>query len=825
MRQGVRRIASAAAVAALSTGTIFAFGAGTANAATNIGDGVLDPSLTEVNILNFNDFHGRIDENNGGATGLAFADNVKTSMAKYDPAKTLLLSDGDNIGASPFTSMSDADNPTLAYLNALGVEASAVGNHEFDKGVDDLTGRVSTAAAFPYLAANVYAKGTTTPILDEYVVIEKNGLKIGVIGAVTQETPALTGPNATGTVDFVDPVDAVNRVADQLTDGNEANGEADVLIAEYHEGAGAGTPEGATIEQEVAHGGAFAKIVTQTSAAVSAIFTGHTHKEYAWDGPVPGEPGQTRPILQAASYATFLGHVQLGFDANKKLVQYKVENLPTSTVDQSKPEGQQTMADWKAKYPAIWQIIDAAIQKAAIIGKEHLGNVTADITTAYAAGKRDDRASESTLSNLIAQSMVDVLNDPGRSGADIGLMNPGGVRAELLFNDGADNTGDITYAEAAAVVPFANTLQTIELTGAQLKTVLEQQWQTNEDGTIPSRPYLQLGLSDNLTYTYDPAATQGAHITSVSLDGAPLDLTATYTVVGSSFLIGGGDNFREVAAGQNMKDSGLIDTESFATWIKDKGTLSPSFNRHAVVTNGQPDAVTIGEQTSFAASGLDLTSLGSPSNTELTAYVGDTAVGMFSVSEGAATIAFTTPDGIATGPATLKLVATPSNTTVTFPVTVNAATPITPPTTEPPTTQPPTTEPPAPQPTVTVDHAKIAPGSKITVKAVNFSAAVGSMAQVELHSDPVTIGQMSVGSGGSATGVFTIPAATTRGAHSIVVTAGGVTASVQITVTASGGKGGTLASTGADVAPKLEVAAIMLVLGGGLTLAGRRRNG
>src|SRR5699024_4204146 len=126
--------------------------------------------------------------------------------------------------------------------------------------------------------------------------------------------PTLVTPGGIAMLDFGDPVEAVNRVAADLTDGDEANGEADVLVAEYHEGAGSGAAEGSTLEEELAEGGAFAEIVTGTSPEVDVIFTGHTHKLYAWQAPVPGTD-RTRPVVQTGSYGENLGHVLLTLDA------------------------------------------------------------------------------------------------------------------------------------------------------------------------------------------------------------------------------------------------------------------------------------------------------------------------------------------------------------------------------------------------------------------------------------------------------------------------------------------------------------------------------
>ncbi|MEN0129745.1 MAG: ExeM/NucH family extracellular endonuclease [Brevundimonas sp.] len=619
----------------------------------------------DLTFLNINDFHGRIDSNT-----VKFAGTVEKLRSEAS-GPVAFLSAGDNIGASLFASSVAQDQPTIDVLNALDLQASAVGNHEFDKGFADLAGRVSDAASWDYLGANVYDKGTTNPALDEYKVLDLDGVRVGIIGAVTQETPTLVTPGGIADLDFGDPVAAVNRVADQLTDGDESNGEADVLVAEYHEGAGAGTPDGSTLEQEVAAGGAFTDIVTKTSAKVDAIFTGHTHKQYAWEAPVPGQAGKTRPILQTGSYGEFVGKVVLTYDpSSDEVTAHSQVDVPRVTTAD---------ADLVAAYPRVAQvktIVDAAIAYANTVGSVPVGSVSADITTAfsggaytggtYTGGTRDDRANESTLGDTVANALRDTLAPDNLGGAQIGVVNPGGLRAELFYAP----DGVVTTAEANSVLPFVNNLWTTTLTGAQVVTMLEQQWQTNADGTIPSRPYLQLGLSDNVTYTYDASAALGHHITSVTVDGQPLDPTADYRIGTFSFLAQGGDNFRVFTQGTATKDSGLVDRDGWIAYLGNHPGLAPDFARQGVGVPALPSSVTAGDVLAFAVSKLDLTSLGSPVNTALDVRLDGTSIGTATVTGGNAAVSVTIPAGTSAGDHVLTLVAAPSGTTVTLPLTV-----------------------------------------------------------------------------------------------------------------------------------------------------------
>ncbi len=219
------------------------------------------PRRSTITLLNINDFHGRIDPTNDLTTKWA----TTIEKERVTDPEALLLGAGDLIGASLFNSAIQQDQPTIDVMNEMCLNASSVGNHEFDQGYADLTdagdrwpaghATVSARARSPapaararnalwqYLGANVYQKGTQTPALPEYATFVVHGVTVGVVGAVTSETPALVSPGGITQIDIGDPVAAVNRVAEQLTDGNPANGEAQVLIAEFHEGAPNGSAD------------------------------------------------------------------------------------------------------------------------------------------------------------------------------------------------------------------------------------------------------------------------------------------------------------------------------------------------------------------------------------------------------------------------------------------------------------------------------------------------------------------------------------------------------------------------------------------------------
>lgn len=596
----------------------------------------------DIQLLNINDFHGRIDANT-----TAFATTIEQLRAEAGEENTLFLSNGDNIGASLFASSVQQDAPTIEVLNALDLAASAVGNHEFDQGFDDLTGRVTDTSDFPHLGANVYEKGTTTPALQEYATFEVQGLTVGVIGAVTDETPTLVSPGGISTIDFGDPVEAINRVAAELSDGDEANGEADVIVAEYHSGASEGEPQESTLADEVAKGGPFATIVNDTAAEVDVIFTGHTHMQYAWDAPIPGTNGETRPILQTGSYGTHIGQVVLSVDpATSDVVAYTQENVARATSADTSLE----------RVAAVEEIVTDALAEAAAVGNEPVGEIPGDITTAfaggayadgaYAGGNRDDRASESALGNFVANALRDGVSDFG--GADFGVVNPGGLRSELLYagdtsSNPANTDGVVTYAEANAVLPFVNNIWLVELTGAQVKSILEQQWQTDASGAVPDRPFLHLGLSDNVDVVYDPNARAGSRISEVSIDGTTIDPAATYTVSTFSFLAQGGDNFRAFAEGSSQ-DTGLIDRDLWVSYLEAYSADEVDYSeRQVAVSPALPATVQPGQNLRFTAPLLGLTSLGAPQVTEVRATLGGASIGSYPATNRSAAVNLTVP--------------------------------------------------------------------------------------------------------------------------------------------------------------------------------------
>ena len=670
------RATATVSAAALALSGLATLAPTTASAAP--GQCVAGNPTQSIAVFAFNDFHGRIYDDSrplnqaGGYLAGRLFTPVERARAAQGEDNVLLISSGDNIGASTFVSLVADDLPTLDVLNAAGIEASTVGNHEFDKGWTDLAGRVvPKASGFDYLGANVYERGTTTVAapLQEYTVVEKAGVRIGIVGVVTADLPSLVSPGGISNLTIGDPVAAVNRVTAQLLDGNAANGEADVVLASLHEGAGLGT---LSAEQNAAASPAFDSIYRGIDPRVTAIFNAHTHQEYTYTS--ANQAG--RPIIQAGSYAGKLARVGLVVDTVGKGVCEVSQEIvsPAAESDESLPRIEQINDIARAAY-------DVAMEE----GQRVIGTAKAAISTAGDKGNADIRNVESPMSNLVAQMFSATLSNGDKE--FIGVQNPGGTRDSF-------DKGDVTFREAALTLPFANSLFTTSLTGAQFKKVLEQQWQRDLNGNVPTRAFLQLGLSKNVSYTYDESLPEGSRITSVSMNGKPMSMKKTYRVGSGSFLITGGDNFWEFANGANTADTGLNDLSSWVDYVKAASPLKPDYTKRGVsasvsgklVPGGKAVTVTLGKALAdgVAPQTLDMLLVaGNPkvtpplANTKVKAYLGKKLVGTGKVTDGVGTVKIALKKGakVSKGTRTLKLVVSPSGTRVLLPVEVSKPAP------------------------------------------------------------------------------------------------------------------------------------------------------
>ncbi|MET4703696.1 5'-nucleotidase C-terminal domain-containing protein [Frigoribacterium sp. UYMn621] len=617
-----------------------------------------------IDILSFNDFHGRLEASSPSA-GAAVLGGLVKSFRAANP-NTLVVSGGDSIGASTFTSFIQKDQPTIDALNAVGVDASAIGNHELDQGQADLEGRVIPATNYPLLSANIYNRSTGQPEFAQYALKQVGGVTVGFIGATTDETPSLVSPAGVANLEFRDIPTEVNRVADQLSDGNPANGEADVIVLTVHEGAADATLATATGDS------AFGKIVSTVDANVDAIVSGHTHQAYNWQLPVPGTD-RTRPVLQAGKYGENYGHLSLSVDPTTKAL--------LSITSEVKP-----LFGAFAPDPTVAGIVAAAVAAAKDKGSVPVGAITADFKRASQKdGVTENRGGESPLGNFVADVQLWATNGK----AQVALMNPGGLRTDLTYKASANTPNDVdgrvTYQEAASVQPFANTLVTETLTGAQLKQVLEEQWQP----ATSTRPFLKLGVSKSLEYRYDPTAAAGSHITGITVNGVPLAATDSITVVVNSFLASGGDNFATLAKGTNAGDTGKIDLQSMVDYFVANPVASPDYAQRAVGVTLSSAIAQPGDVVTLGLSSL-LFSNGEPNSGTATVSAGGVVLGQSAIDPtvvdltdevGRASVAVTVPTATPAGTLVLTVAVPQTGTSIEVPltITVPAITSVTPP--------------------------------------------------------------------------------------------------------------------------------------------------
>ena len=595
----IRRVAAAAFTTAVALG-VSALVAPAAHAAD-----------TQIQILATNDFHGRIlDE--GAQAGAAKLAGAVTQLRAANP-NTVFAAAGDLIGASTFESFIQHDKPTIDALNAAGLEVSAVGNHELDQGYQDLVNRVMApydattnpygGAKWQYIAANLKMKTTGDDAVPATWIKDMSGIQVGFVGAVTEELPSLVSPAGISQIDVKGIVDSVNTEAADLV----ANG-ADIVVMLVHEGAPA--TNCATMRDS----GKWADIINNISPDVDAIVSGHTHLAYNCSFPVAQWQGRAvteRPVVSAGQYGTSLNRLIFSVDGSGNVTAKSQDILAI------------------AGYPAdagVAAIVKSAKDQADVLGAQPLGQVAGAFNRAQLSTTNpttglpnENRGGESTLGNLVAEVQRWATEKPESGAAQIAFMNPGGLREDMKGTDAGNGAypRTLTYKQAAVVQPFANTLVNMTLTGAQIKAVLEQQWQRTIYNGVPTRPFLRLGVSDGFTYTYtqttvteaqqdDPAtatkdeslqpitAPKGT-ITGMWLNGEPIDLAKTYSVTANSFLASGGDNFRALADGTGKRDTGKVDLGAMVDYLAAFAATTPlavDYAQRAVEVGFPADAPT-----------------------------------------------------------------------------------------------------------------------------------------------------------------------------------------------------------------------------------------
>ena len=527
-----------------------------------------------VQLLSFNDYHGHLEKTTPGMVGTTPAGGVEflashlRQLRKGHP-NSLTVTAGDLVGGSPFLSGLFHDEPSVESLNALGLDVSSVGNHEFDEGVTELW-RLQyggchpedgcffpddpyTGADFPWLAANVVNSRTGKSVLPPYWITEVKGIKVGFIGMTLEGTPALVSQNGIAGWDFKDEADTANALVPKL----KAKG-VEAMVVLLHEG----LDTTGTYNECAGISGPIVDIQSRLDPEIDLLITGHTHQAYNC---VMRDPsGHRRHVTSAMSFGRIITETNLRIKKKSGEVVRSSVRSKNHVVDQTS-----VMPD-----PKETAILDKYKPIADVIGLRPVGQITADINRGKTGTGSEDRGIELDGGNMIADAQLWATTG---NGAQLALMNPGGVRADLLYLSSANGEGDgvVTYAEAFNDQPFGNLLVTIPMTGQQIIDVLEQQCQP----AGVSRPFLHLGVSEGFTYDLSKTIAgdcTDVSVTNVQLDGADLELADTYQVTVNNFLADGGDNFTAFRAiSRDDRIGGGDDLQALIDYLGSEGPISP----------------------------------------------------------------------------------------------------------------------------------------------------------------------------------------------------------------------------------------------------------
>ena len=524
----------------------------------------------QVQLLATNDFHGnlkppagssgRVTTGPGVTVDAGGAEYLATHIAalRATNPNTVMVAAGDVIGATPLLSALFHDEPTIESMNAMGLGVAGVGNHEFDEGIDELL-RMATGgchpvdgcfggdgfdgAAFPYLGANVIDAASGEPVLAPYEIVAFRAARVAFIGMTLEATPLVTTVAGVAGLEFRDEIETVNALVPEL----KAQG-VEAIVVLLHEG---GKATGLYNECVGISGPVF-DIARGFDPAVDVVVAGHTNAAHICD--IDG-----KLVTSAASFGRLITDIDLTIDEVTGAVSARTARNVIVTRDVAKDTAQTALIN---RYDLL----------AAPLANRVIGSASGDLV------KTGNLAGESTMGNAIADAQLAATAAADQGGAAIAFMNPGGIRTDILAAtiSGGERTGEITYGEAFAVQPFSNTLVTMDLTGAELDALLEQQWSLNPDGTEKA---MILAVSAGFSYTWDQAAPRGARVTDLRLAGAPVSATGVYRVTCNSFLADGGDGFAAFKLGVARR-GGAVDVDAFESYLRASSPLAvPALGR------------------------------------------------------------------------------------------------------------------------------------------------------------------------------------------------------------------------------------------------------
>ena len=552
-----------------------------------------------ISLLALNDFHGNImppaapvlapDAANPAGTrvsagGAAYLSTLVRGLKQQNPARTLLVAAGDMVGASQLSSGLFHDEPTVDVLNHMGLDVASVGNHEFDRGSAELlrlqnggcfppapdgssgvVGRDTcmnqgqfAGAKFPYLAANVRVQATGKTLFAPYDIRTVDGVKIGFIGLTLRDTPSMVVPSGVAGLAFEDEAATINALVPVL----QSQG-VTVIVVLIHQG---GQTTARTVQDKSCPGlsGEIVPLADRLNPAVDVVVSGHTHQEYVC----------TRPsgllITQSGYYGRLLTKIDLLVDRTTGKVLAKDANNLVVVNDQGVKDPQGMLLALPAQLvalapdPEVGALVRRYGDLSASISDAVIGRIAAPLT------RQTNAAGESALGAVIADAYLVGASrtEDGSRPAQIAFTNPGGIRSDLA------STLSVSFGQLFNVLPFNNTLVSMDLTGQQIVRLLEQQWErASGRGVVMS-------VSQGFGYTWDASAPPGAVggegrrvlPGSVTINGEPILAGQYYRVVTNNFLADGGDGFTVFQQGKN-RQTGEIDSAVVKLYFRMKGAV------------------------------------------------------------------------------------------------------------------------------------------------------------------------------------------------------------------------------------------------------------
>lgn len=506
----------------------------------------------ELQLLALNDFHGFLNpssfEEPGITQGKVQAGGVaylatKINELSRDKRNSLVVGVGDMIGASPLVSALLQDEPAIESLNALGLRYSSLGNHEFDHGLETLMrlihggcpstgcvqGRPFTGAKFQYLASNVFDAKTGATILPASATATIEGVSVGFVGADLTETPSITLAKNVAGLKFTAEVQGINDEVAKL----KAQGIRSIVVM-VHLGA---VFEGKVDPTNCAGlKGPILALGQALDPEVDVLLSAHSHRAYICNlGPIL--------LTQGASYGHLLTQVQLKIDRTSGEIISKSANnvlIDTSTIT---PD------------PKLQALVEAAQNATNAVAQQPVGTLTETVT------RSDDSAGESDLTRLVSDAQLAAAQGSDTGSAVIALLNKGGVRTDLPPSPytGTEPGTPIVYGDIYSVHPFGNEIQVLELTGTELKAVLEQPLDSSD----------HIIASSSLHYSVSASAAPGNRVIadSMLLNGKPIQPNDRLRVALNNYLVGGGSGQTQLI-GKTVIASAGLDRDALVAYLK-----------------------------------------------------------------------------------------------------------------------------------------------------------------------------------------------------------------------------------------------------------------